>query len=119
MPLDGDLGEALGRQELPPSFERFRLVLEPGEHRLTGPGDWVGCLVLVERGVIEVDCESGGVRSFATGDLLALAWLPLRGLRNVGPDAACLLAVRRRADSSEVRIVQTRDDDPIPPETEP
>lgn len=96
MPLDPDLVEALGRPDLPPSFERFRVVLAPGEQRPTHAADWTACLVLIERGTIEVDCDAGGMRSFLAGDLLALGWLPIRTLRNPGVGEACLLAVRRR-----------------------
>jgi hypothetical protein len=105
MPLDADLAEALGRSDLPPAFERFRVVLEPGGSRPMQPADWAGCLVLVERGAIEVDCDTGGMRSFTTGDLMALDWLPLRTLRNPGADEACLLAVRRRGDPSASPIL--------------
>lgn len=101
MPLDADLADALGRPDLPPVFERFRLVLSPGERRPTRPAEWAGCLVLVERGTIEVDCDAGGMRSFAAGDLLALGWLPIRALRNPGSAEAILVAVRRRGDRTE------------------
>ena len=101
MPLDPDLAEAVGRTDLPPAFERFRVMLAPGDRRPTGPAEWAGCLVLVERGAIEVDCDAGGVRSFPTGDLIALGWLPVRTLRNPGADEAWLLAIRRRAEPSD------------------
>ena len=101
MPLDADLATALGLRDLPAAFERFRVVLASGEARPTQPADWSGCLVLVERGPVEVDCGSGGRRSFATGDLVALEWLPLRILRNAGAAEASLLAIRRRGDPSE------------------
>ncbi|HSJ00188.1 MAG TPA: hypothetical protein VLA59_07375 [Patescibacteria group bacterium] len=96
MPLDADLAEALGRPDLPPAFERFRVVLAPGDRRPTRPAEWAGCLVLVERGAVEVDCDAGGTRSFAAGDLLAPGWLPIRALRNPGAVEASLVAVRRR-----------------------
>lgn len=104
MPLDADLAEALGRADLPPAFERFRTVLPSGDSRPTRRADWAGCLVLVERGTVEVDCDAGGTRSFATGDLIALDWLPLRMLRNPGADEACLLAIRRRGEPSDSPI---------------
>lgn len=104
MPLDADLAEALGRTDLPPAFERFRVMLAPGDRRPTRPAEWAGCLVLVERGAIEVDCGAGGVRSFPTGDLIALGWLPVRTLRNPGADEAWLLAVRRRGEPSDSPI---------------
>jgi hypothetical protein len=120
MPLDPDLAEALGRSDLPPAFERFRLVLAPGERRPTRPADWAGCLVLVERGSIEVDCDAGGMRSFDAGDLLALGWLPIRTLRNPGAGDACLVAVRRRGDPTEEPFLHvTRIEVAIPPEEAP
>lgn len=101
MPLDADLAEALRRSDLPPAFERFRAVLAPGDSRPTRPADWAGCLVLVERGTVEVVCDPGTMRSFGAGDLLALGWLPVRALRNLGAGEACLLAVRRRGKPSD------------------
>jgi hypothetical protein len=99
MPRDANLADSLGVRDLPTAFERFRLVLASGEGRATVPADWAGCLVLVERGTVEVDCGAGGSRSFQTGDMVALDWLPLLSLQNRGTAEACLLAVRRRGDS--------------------
>jgi hypothetical protein len=98
MPLDADLAQSLGVRDLPAAFERFRLVLASGVSRPAQPEDWTGCLVLVERGTVEVDCGNVGSRSFQTGDMVALDWLPIRTLRNPGTAEACLLAVRRRDD---------------------
>lgn len=86
----------LGGATLPPAFERWELVLEPGAERPTDASEWAGALVLVERGCVEVDCRAGGHRSFHAGDLLALGWLPVRTLRNRGSEAVELLAIRRR-----------------------
>jgi hypothetical protein len=52
---------------------------------------------MVERGTVEVECDGGSRRSFAAGDLLALECLPVRALRNRGPEEVWLLAVRRHA----------------------
>ena len=98
MPLHARMARMLGLRDLPAAFERFRVVLASGDSLPTRPAEWAGCLVLVERGTIEVNCEAGGSGSFATGDLIALDWLPLRTLHNPGPDEACLLAVHRRDD---------------------
>jgi Bacteriocin-protection, YdeI or OmpD-Associated/Domain of unknown function (DUF1905) len=93
----GGVARAMTRVPLPPAFDRLRITLSPGVTRLTDAGDWSDCLVLVERGTVEVECEGGSRRSFAAGDLLALECLPLRALRNRGSDEAGLVAVRRHA----------------------
>ena len=104
MPPDAGLEELIGVRELPAAFERFRVVLASGDSRPSRPEDWTGCLVLVERGTVEVDCGTGGRRSFVTGDLVALEWLPLRTIRNLGTAEARLLAVRRRAEPANSPI---------------
>ena len=86
----------LERATLPPTFQRWELVLEPGEERPTSASEWAGAIVLVERGCMEVECRAGGRGSFQAGELLALGWLPLRTLRNRGNEAVELVAVRRR-----------------------
>ncbi len=87
---------ALVRDELPAEYERWRLELAAGVDRPTDAGEWAGALVLIEQGVLEVDCAAGGSRTFVAGDLLALGWLPLVRLRSVGREPVRLLAVRRR-----------------------
>lgn len=101
MPPIGGIARALARVPLPPAFDRLRITLEPGDARLTEATEWTDCLVLVEHGTLEVECDGGARRSFAAGDLLALECLPVRALRNRGPDAVRLLAVRRHADRGE------------------
>jgi hypothetical protein len=91
------LAGALRRPDLPPWFERWHTVLAPHSSQPTTAEAWAGCLVLVEHGRIEVQCREGVHRSFATGDVLALGWLPVVLLRNRGPEEAILLAIRRRA----------------------
>jgi hypothetical protein len=94
----GGVARALARVPLPPGFGRLRVTLGAGTAQLTTAGDWSDCLVLVEYGMVEVECEGGTRRSFAAGDMLALECLPVRALRNHGPDEARLLAVRRHAN---------------------
>jgi hypothetical protein len=80
------------------------VTLEPGDARLTDAEDWTDCLLLVEHGTIEVECEGGTRRSFTAGDMLALECLPVRALRNRGRAPARLLAVRRHADRGETTM---------------
>lgn len=86
----------LARRALSPAFERWRLVLAPGAERLTDPSEWSGSLVLVERGLLEAECTSGGTTRFPAGSLIAPGWLPVRAIRNPGTQPVSLLAVRRR-----------------------
>ncbi len=99
MPVDAGLAGALSLRDLPAAFERFRVTLASGDSLATRADDWAGCLVLVERGAVEVECAAGGRRSFAAGDLLAPAWLRICMLHNPGTVEVSLLAVHRRGDS--------------------
>ena len=101
MPAYGGVARALARVPLPAAFDRLRLTLGPGAARLTAARDWTDCLVLVEQGTVEVECEGGVRRTFVAGDMLALECLPVRALRNHGPDETRLLAVRRHSPQGE------------------
>lgn len=91
------LRRCLTRRDLPATFYRWRLSLEPGAERPTGPDEWTGAIVLVERGVLEAECEAGGIERFVAGSLIAPGRLPVRVIRNPGPYDLSLVAVRRRA----------------------
>jgi|ERR687891_217091 hypothetical protein len=97
MPRFAGVARALARIPLPPTFDRLRITLAPGAARITEAAEWNDCLVLVEHGTVEVECEDDVRRSFTAGDMLALECLPVRALRNHGPEEARLLAVRRHA----------------------
>lgn len=92
---DLDLRRALVRPMLPPTFERWRVVIRPPEPLDSHESDWTGALVLVERGRLRVECRSGGHESYPRGALLALDGLPLRRLWSDGADPVSLLALRR------------------------
>ena len=98
------MGEALvrtlTREDIPPTFDRWRIAIPPGAAIVTNAAQWTDCLVLVESGTIEVAGEAGSRGPFQAGDLLALTWLSVCGLHNPGPEEARLLAIRplRRRD---------------------
>jgi hypothetical protein len=98
----------LYREDLPPRFERWRVILAPHSSRPTSAAEWAGALVLVEVGALEVECLAGRRRHFAEGDLLALSWLPLRTLHNRGSGPVELLAVRRRGPRPTAPFLQVR-----------
>lgn len=92
---DEESRAAVLRPDLPPAFERWQVLLEPGEERLTDAAEWADAVVLIERGVIEVHCRAGGWLGFRAGDIMALSCLPLRAIRNPAERSAKLVAVRR------------------------
>jgi hypothetical protein len=77
------------------SFERRTVTVEAGSERSYDPAEWFDALVVVEQGEVELECRSGGSVRFMQGDVLWLTGLPLRALRNPGPDAAVLVAISR------------------------
>lgn len=79
-----------------PSFDVRRIVVEPGGSRVHDAAEWRGAIVLLERGRIELVCSDGDHRAFRRGDVLWLDGLPVRALRNPGPEPAVLLAISRR-----------------------
>jgi predicted enzyme related to lactoylglutathione lyase len=95
---DDELRNLLARPDLPAGFRRWRVVLAPRSARPTSGDEWANSIVLVEQGILEVECDAGGRRTFGAGDLLVLGWLPLRRLHNSGDVAVRLLAVRRTSD---------------------
>ena len=67
-----------------------------GASRPHREADWEGALVVVEDGVIELECVRGGRRRFETGAVLWLSGIPLVAMHNPGPTAALVVAVFRR-----------------------
>ena len=80
---------------LPDGFERWSVSLAPGELKASAAAEWSGALIVVDRGEVEVGCFAGSSATFVAGDVLALSCLPLRWLRNLGPEEARIVAVRR------------------------
>jgi hypothetical protein len=78
---DGERISFLGRQ-LPAGFAVSQVTIPAASERAYAHRDWVGALVVVETGQIEVECLSGRRASFASGAVLAPAsWCrSLRGL---------------------------------------
>jgi hypothetical protein len=80
-------------------FQAWNLSLAPGATRATTAAEWAGALVVVECGTLRVDCLAGASITFIAGDHLALGWLPVQRLHNVGSDEMRLVAVRRDSGS--------------------
>jgi hypothetical protein len=84
----------LGRR-LPASVELRLVTIPPGGRRAYDPAEWSDALVVVERGELELDPESGAPLRFRRGAVLWLAGLPLRRLANRGSVPVVLAAVSR------------------------
>jgi predicted dithiol-disulfide oxidoreductase (DUF899 family) len=82
----------------PPGFAVRAVAVEPGGERSYEKAEWLDAIVYVVSGTIELRCLSGTRRRFQCGDVLWLAELPLRSLRNPGAEATLLLAVSRTRD---------------------
>jgi quercetin dioxygenase-like cupin family protein len=87
---------SIAGRALPPAFVRREVTVAPGAEHPYDPAEWRDALVVVERGEIELECGAGHLARFRTGDILWLTGLPLRVLRNDGPEPAVLVAVSRR-----------------------
>lgn len=88
------------------AFRARRVTVAPGEARPYDAGEWHDALVLLARGVVELEGVSGARRTFRRGAVLHLDAVPLRALRNPGDEPALLIAVSRadppRRDSKEI-----------------
>jgi hypothetical protein len=85
----GDDGDA-------PGFALRAVAVAPGCERAYDEAEWRDAIVAVSRGEIELEGLGGSSHCFKCGDVLWLAGLPLRALRNRGPEPALLIAVSRR-----------------------
>jgi quercetin dioxygenase-like cupin family protein len=77
-------------------FDVREVVIAAGDELPYDRADWDDALVVVDAGEIELECVLGGRARFQLGDILCLAGLSLRTLRNPGDEPALLVAVTRR-----------------------
>jgi hypothetical protein len=87
-----------------PSWVEVRIfAIAPSDERPYRASEWRSALVVVERGQVDLMGVDGTRLSFARGDTLFLAGLPIRALRNEGEQVALLSALSRAADSAPSR----------------
>jgi hypothetical protein len=79
----------------PAAFSRRTFVIEPGGYRPHVEEEWIGVLVVVKAGEIELQCRHGGARRFVEGNVLWFTGLDLRTVHNPGSGPAVFLAVSR------------------------
>jgi hypothetical protein len=78
-----------------PGCRVHTLILQPGDAVGFRSADWSGVLVVVERGRLQLECDSGARAVFEPGALLVLTLPELRRLRSVGTTALVVTAVSR------------------------
>lgn len=83
-------------RQLDPAFEKRTVGVAPADQRVYDEAEWQDALVVIERGEIELESTAGGRQCFARGDVICLAGLPLRAVRNRGEEPAVLVVVSRR-----------------------
>ena len=72
-----------------------RLLIEPHQPRPFDASEWLGSLVVVERGGLELEWRDGIRLSFSIGDVLCLQGLGLVALRATARSPTLLLVMRR------------------------
>jgi hypothetical protein len=82
---------------LPPSFVTRVITVPAGARRpQEDPAEWLDALLVVERGELEIELEDRTGCRLGRGAVLSLSGLPVRALKNPGPDATVLVGVWRR-----------------------
>lgn len=72
-----------------------RLLIEAHRPRRFEAGEWLGSLVVVERGGLELEWRDGARLAFSPGDVLCLQGLGLVALRATTSSPTVLLVLRR------------------------
>ncbi|MCU1349232.1 MAG: hypothetical protein JWO56_2262 [Acidobacteria bacterium] len=88
----------LGRR-LPDGFVRRDVTIECGAERVYDEHEWVGAVVVVEDGELELECRGGTRSRFAGGSVLFFESIGLVALRNPGDTPVRLTAVTRRGSA--------------------
>jgi hypothetical protein len=96
---------ALLRSCAPLGFEQRRLVIGHATVHRYDAREWRQALVVVERGVLELEWSGGARLCFEPGDTLSLSSLRLRGLRGAGSGPTVLVVLSRGGGGGGVRGV--------------
>lgn len=71
------------------------MTIEPGATLDYCAAEWRDAIVVIERGEVQLESESGVRCTFSSGDVVWLVGLPLRALHNPSTAPAVLVAVSR------------------------
>ena len=95
MTADESARDALFHDPLPEGFFRRVLRVAPGLELGLEPGRLPDGIVVVEQGVLELECRAGACRRFGRGSMIPIARLPVARLRSAGSAPLVLLVVSR------------------------
>jgi hypothetical protein len=88
---------------LPLGFQQRRLVIGHAALHLYEAREWSEALVVVERGVLELEWSGGARLCFEPGDTLCLSGLGLRGLRGASVEPTVLVVLSRPGSAAGAR----------------
>ncbi len=94
-------------RRVPAAFDVRVVTVLPGRRLRYHAHEWEDALVMVERGAIELESDSGATWCFECGAVLWLTGLGIYALHNRCHESAVLIAVSRRR-SSRVRRTMPR-----------
>jgi hypothetical protein len=78
------------------SFHSRSITVAPGEDRPHDEEEWLGTVIVVESGEIELRCRAGGRRTFGAGAVLWFTGLDLASVHNPGTEPAVFRGITRR-----------------------
>jgi hypothetical protein len=81
-------------------FRVRTVMLQPGDAVDYNVLDWADTVMIVERGVLGIECCTGTRASFPEGAVLSFAGVTLRRLRNAGTTPLVLSALSRSGGRS-------------------
>jgi hypothetical protein len=94
---DESAGGALFRNPLPPGFSRRVFRVAPGLEVDLDMRGVLDAVVLVEEGVVELECPAGTRRRFGCGSVILIRRPPVARARSVGAQSLLLSSVSRAA----------------------
>jgi hypothetical protein len=94
MTADESAGDARFRDPLPQGFSRRVFRVAAGRELDLEQG-LLDAMVVVEQGILELECRAGARRRFGRGAMIPIGRLPLTHVRSVGTRPLVLVAVSR------------------------
>ncbi|MEJ3653695.1 cupin domain-containing protein [Actinomycetes bacterium KLBMP 9759] len=98
--MDGDDDELHLPARQGRAFRLREVTLPPGDWQPVVEDEWLGAMIVVQCGEVELHCLRGGQRNFRAGAVLWFEGLGLRAMHNPGECDTVLVAFARRANGA-------------------